>query len=307
MHLSVVIPAWNASSTLPLVLESLLRQDRSDFEVLVVDDASTDDTAAVAHRFESRLNLTLHRSPDNLGRACARNRGVELSTGEVVLLLDSDFEVVPGYVSAHRTLHERQERAVGIGVLRYPAYLAHHALARYYRTRGGAKLPPGQPLPGKYFISCLASFRRTDFEAAGQFEPRFHVWGGEDLELGLRLEKIGCRFEYLPGAVGYHHHLRSLKTAMATQESYGREGLPLILEQHPEFMADLYLEDLTGPATRPPPAFVRRLLTSEILHRPLLEIAALLEKGRLPSPLLTYLHYCAYRKGYIRYKRGLSR
>lgn len=306
MKASIVIPAYNAAATLGLVLQALMKQDFSDFEVIVVDDASTDDTSGVAERFFGRLDLRALRAEENLGRAKARNFGVEKSKGEIVLLLDSDIEAVPAYVSAHLTLHDREPRAVGVGVLRYPPPLAKRALARYYSSRGGSRLKAGEPLPGKYFVSCLASFRRSLFDEIGGFHHGFHTYGGEDLELGLRFQKNGATLAYLLDAIGYHHHLRSFKEVIATLRRYGQYGVPLVLEHHPEFASEMRLDDLNSdhPTTK---TYLRRLAASSIFFAPLLEIASLFESRRLPSLLLTYLHYCAYRKGFIEHLRSANR
>ncbi len=95
MKTSIVIPAFNASQTIGLVLHALTKQDVSDFEVILVDDASTDDTVETAGIFTENLDLHIYKLPENVGRARARNFGVEKSTGEIVLLVDSDIEAVP--------------------------------------------------------------------------------------------------------------------------------------------------------------------------------------------------------------------
>lgn len=299
MKASIVIPAHNASATLALVLEALIRQDYTEFEVIVIDDASSDDTTRIAEAYGDRLNLRVHRNAENLGRARTRNLGMEKSSGDVVLLLDGDIVAVPGYVSAHMALHEKETRAVGVGVLRYPSHLARKALAQYYASRGGARLKPGQPLPGKAFVSCLASFRRSLYEELGGFHPGFRIYGGEDLELGLRFQKSGARLTYINEAIGYHHHLRSLKEVFPTLEKYGRFGVPLVLKLHSDFAAEMRLDDLTSKGILK--GVFRSLASSAFFHKPLLEIASLFQDHHLPSPLLTYLHYCAYRRGFSKY------
>lgn len=310
MKASIVIPAYNASPTLPLVLDALTEQNTTDFEVIVVDDASADNTSAIAEEYTKKLDFRVFRACENLGRARARNFGVEKSKGDIVLLLDSDIQTVPEYVWAHLSLHEKESKAVGVGALKYPPELAKKALARYYSARGAARLKQGQPIPGKYFVSCLASFRRTLFDEVGGFDTRFRYYGGEDLELGLRFEKSGAHLAYIPEAVGYHHHLRPLKEVISTLEKYGREGIPIVLSRHPEFAAELALEDLTDlrkTRTGWLKAVMRRSVSSPLFFYPLLEIAGLLQDGYLPSPLLTYLHYRAYRKGYTEYLYATAR
>lgn len=86
-RVSVVIPAYNASATLPATLESVLAQTYLDYEVIVVDDGSADDTADVAERFGGRVRCI--RQP-NSGVATARNNGVATSSGDLVAFLDAD-------------------------------------------------------------------------------------------------------------------------------------------------------------------------------------------------------------------------
>jgi glycosyltransferase involved in cell wall biosynthesis len=298
MKASVIIPAYNASTTLPLALEALTRQDSTDFEVVVVDDASTDGTGRIAKAHGGGLDLHLLRCPENLGRALARNFGVANSHGEIVLLLDSDIEVCPGYVAAHLALHQIEARAAGVGALRYPPHLAKRALARYYSTRGGAKVGVGQDLPGRYFVSGLASFPRRLFDEAGRFDRRFSVYG-EDQELGLRLKKLGARLRYVPSAVGYHHHLRPVLEMLDLLEHYGRESIPRILDLHPEFARELYVEDLAKTSSSSTlTARVRDLAASELFFRPFSHLAQRFSHQWLPAPLLTYLIWAAYRKGF---------
>jgi glycosyltransferase involved in cell wall biosynthesis len=300
MKVSVVIPAHNASQTLTITLNALRLQTFRDFEVVVVDDASTDATAWVAESYSDHLDLQVIRAPENLGRARARNLGIERAGGDILLLLDSDIEPVAEYVSKHLELHRRIPRAVGVGALRYPSYLSEKALAIYYASRGGARLDPGSPLPGKAFISCLASFPRTLIEKVGAFDPAFRVYGGEDLDLGLRFQKAGALLTYLPEAVGYHHHLRSLNEVMETLENYGEFGIPIIFNRHPEFAAQVKLDDLALGKFN----LLRRLAASAPPYRLLRILTSLFQNRKLPAPLLTYLIYCAYRAGYRRSLRS---
>ncbi len=299
MQVSIIIPAYNSAATLPVVLSALERQTFSDFEVIVVDDASADQSSAVLASFSTKLNLKVITNPQNLGRSRSRQVGIEQSTGKVLILLDSDIEVLPEYLAVHLDLHGKLTNAVGIGAMRYPPALARKALARYYVRRGGTKLGPETTLPGRYFLSCLASLPRQLYQQIGGFDPSFQHYGGEDQEIGLRLQKAGAALRHLPQAVGFHHHLRSVSEMTREMTTYGRESIPLILKRHPEFSKELFLEDLTDPASSSSGVkWFRSLITAALLYHPLLQAASALENGWLPPPLLTYLIYSAYRRGY---------
>lgn len=92
-RLSVVMPAYNRADTLVRAIGSVLAQDHHDFELIVVDDGSTDDTPAVMARFGPPV--VYHRLARNGGGNAARNQGLALATGEIVCFLDSDDEYLP--------------------------------------------------------------------------------------------------------------------------------------------------------------------------------------------------------------------
>lgn len=304
MKISIIIPAFNASSIINLVLDALTHQSYSDFEVILVDDASTDNTVEYSSHFSDRLNLQIHRLSENIGRARARNYGVQKASGELLLFLDADIVPVDDYIKIHLELHQTHLRSVGVGVQRFPSYLNKKPLARYFARRGGAKLKPEQTLPGKYFVSNVASLPKALFEEVGGFNPAFRHWGGEDQELGLRLQKAKMNLTVLPAAVGIHHHLRSLKELRTILVNYGHQGIPIVLQQHPEFAGDLRLEDLHPPDNFPVKKFIslsRRLFTSGIIFTPVFGFSRLFENIYLPSPLITYIIYRSYRQGYLKH------
>jgi glycosyltransferase involved in cell wall biosynthesis len=91
---SVVIPAHNARTTLERALRSVVAQTYSHFEVVIVDDASVDDTADLARSFPG-LDIRVERLDSQSGAAAARNRGIEVSRGEFIAFLDADDEWTP--------------------------------------------------------------------------------------------------------------------------------------------------------------------------------------------------------------------
>lgn len=100
MRFSVVVPAYNASEMLEATVRSALVQDAGDFEVIISDDGSTDDTLELARRLaesDPRIRVV---TAENGGCAVARNRAFEVATGEFCVLLDSDDQLAPGYLSA---------------------------------------------------------------------------------------------------------------------------------------------------------------------------------------------------------------
>src|SRR5271154_3281360 len=108
---SVVIPAYNRARVLPGALDSVLQQTDQDFEVIVVDDGSTDDPRAVVEDFhDPRIR---YERKENGGGGSARNRGIDLARGRFVAFLDSDDVFLPHHLAAMRRLVESQKNVAG--------------------------------------------------------------------------------------------------------------------------------------------------------------------------------------------------
>src|SRR5436190_1011588 len=93
VQFSVVVPTYNRAPTLPQAIESVLAQKNADFELIVVDDGSTDDTSAVVARFGDARIAYLHQP--NRGVSAARNAGAARAGGRLIVFLDSDDELLP--------------------------------------------------------------------------------------------------------------------------------------------------------------------------------------------------------------------
>jgi len=233
LRLSVVVPTYNRSEVLRVCLASLARQTLSSdqFEVLVVDDGSTDDTESVVRSFQGALLVRYLRQPHNRGRAAARNRGIREATGDVVVFVDSDVFPVPGFLAAHRSVHLASPRAVGRG----PLLLTNHLDDPFGK-------PPLLPDPSPAFLDTAnASVRREHLLAAGGFDEEFRHYGWEDADLGLRLRRMGLRRVYDRRALAYHYQ------PPATPES-----VPELLQKEEERarMAVRFLRKHPGLASR---------------------------------------------------------
>ncbi len=233
MRLSVVVPTYNRSEVLRVCLASLARQTLSSdqFEVLVVDDGSTDDTESVVGSFRGALPVRYLRQPQNRGRAAARNRGIREASGDVVVFVDSDVFPVPGFLAAHRSVHLASPWAVGRG----PLLLTSHLDDPFGK-------PPLLPDPSPAFLDTAnASVRREHLLAAGGFDEEFRHYGWEDADLGLRLRRMGLRRVYDRRALAYHYQ------PPATPES-----VPELLQKEEERarMAVRFLRKHPGLASR---------------------------------------------------------
>ena len=193
MRISAVIPAYNAAPFLAGTLESVLAQTHAVDEIIVVDDGSTDDTAAIARRYRQVRYLR----QDNQGPAAARNRGIQAARGDWIAFLDADDCWTPDKTATQLAALQRHPDLALIaadmaeiapdGTTRIASMLAHHALREYFVRLDGAPVPAAlSRLVRKNFIptgTVLA--RREVLERLGGFDPTIRF--GEDLELWARI------------------------------------------------------------------------------------------------------------------------
>jgi len=237
--LSVVIPTCNRREVLRRTLDALARQtlDPERFEVIVVDDGSTDGTDAMVRSLATSFPLRYEHAP-NAGLAAARNRGLRHASRSVVVFLDDDVIPVEGFLEAHHHAHLEAPDVVVLGSLPFHPEVARSTFLWYLdrvtffdlfkdprKYRGSA--PPMPPLNGN------SSVRRIHLERIGGYDESFRAYGGEDLDLGYRLRRAGLRFVYRPDAVGYHYHVKGFDAFCRDQERAGH-AVARLAERYPE-------------------------------------------------------------------------
>lgn len=97
--ISIIVPAYNVEHYIEACLDSLLKQTYSNFEIIVIDDGSTDNTATVLQKFSHHQNIRLHHQV-NSGISATRNQGLKLASGEFICFIDSDDYIAPNYLEA---------------------------------------------------------------------------------------------------------------------------------------------------------------------------------------------------------------
>lgn len=187
---SVITPAFNAADTIPETLESLLRQTDRDWEMIVVDDGSTDATAEIAAAYaerDPRIRVIRQR---NCGESGARNAGLALARGDWVLFLDADDWIAPAYLETLRRALRAQ-----------PALDAVHCLSARVTRDGTFVTDDYLPPEGDMFPTlaervpfpihaCLV--RRALVEAVGRFDTSLEMC--PDWDLWQRVARTGARF-----------------------------------------------------------------------------------------------------------------
>ena len=266
---SVVIPTFDRARLLSRTLESLVLQRADDppFEVIVCDDGSSDDTRAVVDRYAGQLDLRYAWQPDRGHRvAAARNMGIALALNPVTVMLDCGTLAGPTFVEQHRLLHQPfvsgrepvplavigntrgyrldlDDSSVGAqAILSSPVDVALELAAsdrRYEddRAQDAADILCGD-LPWRRFWTTNVSVPTAVLRSVGGFDAAFEGWGGEDIELGYRLERHGARLVWSEEA--WALELPQPRDHEANRVTNYR-NLRLFLEKHEHVDVELYV------------------------------------------------------------------
>lgn len=183
---SVIVPAYNAGSTIERCLESILNQDYPNLELIVVDDASTDDTLEKVSKYQVKLIS----KPVNRGAGHSRNLGVENASSQVIIFVDSDVVVPPTGVSqAARTLAEKQNILAVGGV--YSESKQNLNFISDFKNMDLAYRPTRESSYQKYAGSYFFVIKKPTFLEAGGFLTDVSGANVEDVEFCYRLTKGG--------------------------------------------------------------------------------------------------------------------
>jgi GT2 family glycosyltransferase len=212
---SVVVCAYNAASTIDDCLESLERVHYTALEIIVVDDGSTDDTAA---RASAHRGVRLIRV-DNGGLSAARNIGLHAATGDIVAYVDADVRVDPLWLTYLVQPFGASNVVAAGGPNVVPA--DDHWFAQCVARAPGA---PSHVLfddrIAEHIPGCNFAVRRSALLAIGGFD-RIFVRAGDDVDVCWRLQERGGLIAFSPAALVWHHHRGQLTAYWRQQVGYG--------------------------------------------------------------------------------------
>jgi glycosyltransferase involved in cell wall biosynthesis len=219
---SVVIPVYNGADTLATCLAAVRRQTRApeSYEVIVVDDGSTDGSGDIAEQWGVRVIRQVH-----LGAAAARNAGIGEARGDVVLFTDADCEPAtdwieqmagvfgdPGIAGAKGAYRTRQRGLVA-------RFVQLEYQDRYDRTLAQSAID--------FVDTYAAAYRRRVLLEAGGFDESLPGAAVEDVDLSYRLAARGHRLVFNPRAIVYHRHPWTLLQYIRRKASYGYWRVPI--------------------------------------------------------------------------------
>jgi glycosyltransferase involved in cell wall biosynthesis len=196
---SVIVPAYNAGKTIGVCLGALSRQsvDAADYEVIVVDDGSKDDTAEIVKTFSVRY---LHQA--NRGPAAARNHGAREARGEIILFTDSDCVPSADWIAAMTKPFGDADVVAVKGAYRtnQRSLTARFAQVEFEERFDLLKRAPSIDMVDTY----SAAYRADVFRQTGGFDESFPVANNEDTELSYKLSRMGRKMVFKPDAMVTH-------------------------------------------------------------------------------------------------------
>jgi glycosyltransferase involved in cell wall biosynthesis len=222
---SIVVPAYNAATTLGECLDSLALLNYPDYETIVVDDGSSDTTGEVATRAGVRLLRVAHR-----GLAAARNTGIEAAAGSCVAFIDADARADRDWLyHLVETLTRRRAAAAG-----GPNFAPPPASA----LAAAIAAAPGQPREVRagddtleQVCGCNMIVDKAAAQAGGGFDPMFTA-AGDDVDFSWRLNERKLTIASAPAAVVIHERRPTLAAYVEQQRGYGR-GEGLLFRKYP--------------------------------------------------------------------------
>lgn len=251
MRFSIVIPTFNRSKKLRNCLTALFAQeyDKAEYEILVIDDGSQDDTQEALKRLAKKSAVPLRTFVQaNSGQGVARNRGIEEACGEIILFLGDDIAAAPDLLREHDRVHLRhpEENAAVLGFITWHPKLSISPLMRFME-RGGAifgrfgghqfaydLLIGKTKADARFFYTSNISLKRS-LLLNFKFDPWFSGYGWEDIELGYRLEKqADLALYYAPQAVAHHDHMMTEQDFVNRMKAIGQSSVRFH-QKYPEF------------------------------------------------------------------------
>ncbi len=246
MFFSIVIPTYNRLPILEKCLRALESQifDRNligDYEVVLVDDGSTDGTLSWLENHRGEFPHVREFCQNHQGPAAARNLGVEKAVGDTIIFIDSDLVVTEVFLQAHgEGLQQGQKQHNSDRIFTYGAVV----------NTCNFENPQSEPYKltdysAAFFATGNVAIAKKWLLEAGLFDTGFQLYGWEDLELGVRLKNLGLKLIKCPRAVGYHWHppfsLQQIPKLIDQEVQRGRMGV-LFYQKHPTWEVRLMIQ-----------------------------------------------------------------
>jgi GT2 family glycosyltransferase len=223
---SVVVCSYNGSATIRDTMEGLKRLDYPDYEVIVVNDGSTDNTPAIAGEYDFTLINT-----ENHGLSNARNTGWQNASGEIIAYIDDDAYPDPHWLQ-YLAYRFKTNDFVGVGGPNLAPPGDGPIAECVYNAPGGPVQVLLTDIEAEHIPGCNMAFKREALEAIDGFDGRYRA-AGDDVDLCWRLQEQGWTIGFHCAAMDWHHRRNSIKMYWNQQKGYGKAEA-LLEEKWPE-------------------------------------------------------------------------
>ena len=255
--ISVVVCSYNGASTLRECLTSLMELNYPDYEVILVDDGSTDETRSIAADFPDVRYI--HQ--ENRGLSVARNVGAAAASGDIVAYTDSDCVADPDWLHYLADAMRRQN-VKAIGGPNFPPPSDNWTAKCVAASPGGPSHVMLDDQRAEHVPGCNIAFDRKTLLELGGFDPQFRQ-AGDDVDICWRLLEAGHAIGFAASAVVWHHRRNTVRAFLKQQKGYGRSEAMLIAKHAQRFnrlgcslwRGIIYGEGAVGLSTAEPVVF----------------------------------------------------
>jgi GT2 family glycosyltransferase len=223
--ISVVVATYNSAQTLEGCLSSLQNLTYPDYEIIVVNDGSTDGSQDIIDRYPFRTITTA-----NQGVSAARNEGLYAAKGDIVAYIDSDAKADPDWLTYLATTF-LESRVAAVGGPNFLPEVDNWIAHCVYRSPGGPTQVMMDDQSAEHIPGCNMAFWKLALEEIGGFDPGF-TKAGDDVDICWRLLERGYKIGFSPSAVVWHHRRQSVKAYWRQQVGYG-DAEALLERKHP--------------------------------------------------------------------------
>ncbi len=225
---SVVVASYNGAATLTACLDSLQRLNYPNYEIILVDDGSTDSTPQIAAAHPA---VHAFRHEKNLGLSAARNTGIAAATGEIIAFTDADCRADEDWL--HYLVGDLTgSKFVGIGGPNLLPLEDSPVAAAVMASPGGPAHVMLTDREAEHIPGCNMAFYKWALDGIGGFDPLF-MRAGDDVDLCWRLQQAGHKIGFSPSGFVWHYRRSTVGAYLKQQQGYG-EAEALLVRKHPE-------------------------------------------------------------------------
>ena len=212
---SVVLATHNRKELLKECLKSLFNQTypKERYEIIVVNDGSTDGTEEVLKKYAKKAPCIFKCfSQENKGPSAARNLGIEHAKGEIICFTDDDCIADERWIE-NLVKEFTNEKVGGVGG-EIVAYNPKTSVEKY------ARMDQESAIRNSFLITCNAAYRKDVLESVNGFDGNLR-YGGDDIDVGIKVKLMGYELKYAPDAIVYHKHRTTLNDLIKQRYNYG--------------------------------------------------------------------------------------